>query len=186
MTEILPNLDRLVWLDLEMTGLNPDQDRIIEIAMVITNANLEIIAESSEIAIYQPPEILDGMDAWNKATHGRTGLIDRVSRSTITDSVAEEMMLDFLKAHLKSKVSPMCGNTICQDRRFLARYMPLLEDFFHYRNLDVSTIKELARRWYPEVAKSFKKRSVHSALADIRESIEELKHYRTHLFPESK
>jgi oligoribonuclease len=182
MTGNLPNLDRLVWLDLEMTGLDPDKDRIIEIAMVITNANLEVIAQSAEIAIYQSPQVLDGMDAWNKSTHARTGLIDRVSRSTISDAQAEAMMLDFLNAHLAAKESPMCGNSICQDRRFLARYMPTLEAFFHYRDLDVSTIKELARRWYPDIAKSFKKRSQHSALADIQESIDELRHYRTHLF----
>ena len=184
MTQKTDNLDRLIWLDLEMTGLAPDTDRIIEIAMIVTDANLNVIAQSEEIAIHQSAEIMNGMDAWNKATHGRTGLIDRVAASDWTEASTEEKMLAFLKAHVEPKVSPMCGNTICQDRRFLARYMPALEAFFHYRNLDVSTLKELARRWHPEVVKSFKKKSVHSALADIEESIEELKHYRLHFLKE--
>ena len=178
----MQNLDRLIWFVLEMTGLNPETDRIIEIAIVITDANLNIIAQSEELAVFQPVEIMNAMDSWNTATHGRTGLTQRVAASEIDEAQTEKMMLDFLKQHVDAKASPMCGNTICQDRRFLARYMPALENYFHYRNLDVSTIKELARRWCPDTAKGFKKRSAHSALADICESIDELKYYRTHLF----
>ena len=168
----------LVWLDMEMTGLNPDTDRIIEIAMVVTNAQLDIVAEAPVIAVHQPDEVLNAMDEWNTRTHGRSGLIGRVRESTINEAEAEAQMLAFLQQHVPQGVSPMCGNTICQDRRFMARYMPRLEAWFHYRNLDVSTLKELAKRWRPDVVKGLKKHGRHEALADIIESIEELRHYR--------
>ena len=170
--------NNLVWLDMEMTGLNPEEDRIIEIAMVVTNAQLDIVAEAPVIAVHQPDEVLNAMDEWNTRTHGRSGLIGRVRESTINEAEAEAQMLAFLQQHVPQGVSPMCGNTICQDRRFMARYMPRLEAWFHYRNLDVSTLKELAKRWRPEVVKGLKKHGRHEALADIIESIEELRHYR--------
>ena len=170
--------NNLVWLDMEMTGLNPEEDRIIEIAMVVTNAQLDIVAEAPVIAVHQPDEVLNAMDEWNTRTHGRSGLIGRVRESTINEEQAEAQMLAFLQQHVPQGVSPMCGNTICQDRRFMARYMPRLEAWFHYRNLDVSTLKELAKRWRPEVVKGLKKHGRHEALADIIESIEELRHYR--------
>ena len=170
--------NNLVWLDMEMTGLNPEEDRIIEIAMVVTNAQLEVVAEAPVIAVHQPDEVLNAMDEWNTRTHGRSGLIGRVRESTINEEQAEAQMLAFLQQHVPQGVSPMCGNTICQDRRFMARYMPRLEAWFHYRNLDVSTLKELAKRWRPEVVKGLKKHGRHEALADIIESIEELRHYR--------
>jgi len=173
-------LDRLIWIDLEMTGLEPEVDRIIEIAMVVTDANLNTIAESPVLAIHQDETQLARMDAWNTATHGRSGLIDRVRTSEWSEASAEAEMLAFLAPLVSAKISPMCGNSIGQDRRFLTKYMPKLEDYFHYRNLDVSTIKELARRWRPDVAKSFQKKGQHQALADIYESIDELKHYRDH------
>jgi oligoribonuclease len=163
-----------------MTGLNPDTDRIIEVAVVVTDADLNVLAEGPVFAIHQPDEILDGMDSWNKSTHGRSGLIDRVKASTITEADAETALIDFLKHFVPAGKSPMCGNSICQDRRFMARNMPKLEDFFHYRNLDVSTLKELCRRWRPELASGFKKHQKHTALADIVESIEELRYYREH------
>lgn len=170
--------NNLVWLDMEMTGLNPDSDRIIEIAMVVTNAQLEVVAEAPVIAVHQSDEVLNAMDEWNTRTHGRSGLIGRVRESTINEEQAEAQMLAFLQQHVPQGVSPMCGNTICQDRRFMARYMPRLEAWFHYRNLDVSTLKELAKRWRPDVVKGLKKHGRHEALADIIESIEELRHYR--------
>jgi oligoribonuclease len=170
----------LVWLDMEMTGLDPDKDRIIELAMVITNSQLEVVAESAVWAVHQPDAVLDGMDDWNKKTHGKLGLIDRVKASALAEAEVEAQALDFLKRHVPSGKSPMCGNSICQDRRFMARYMPKLENYFHYRNLDVSTLKELCKRWTPEVAKGVKKGGKHQALADIHESIEELKYYREH------
>jgi oligoribonuclease len=170
----------LVWLDMEMTGLDPDKDRIIELAMVITNSQLEVVAESAVWAVHQPDAVLDGMDDWNKKTHGKSGLIDRVKASALAEAEVEAQALDFLKRHVPSGKSPMCGNSICQDRRFMARYMPKLENYFHYRNLDVSTLKELCKRWTPEVAKGVKKGGKHQALADIHESIEELKYYREH------
>lgn len=175
-----PNEFNLVWIDMEMTGLDPDNDRVIELAAIVTDPHLNVLAEGPVFAIHQPDEVLDGMDAWNKGTHGRSGLIDRVKASTITEAQAAVAMLEFLKQHVPEGKSPMCGNSICQDRRFMARHMPQLEAFFHYRNLDVSTLKELCRRWRPELIVGFKKHQLHTALADIRESVEELKYYREH------
>ena len=165
---------------MEMSGLLPDSDVILELAVVITDANLEILAESPVLVVHQSDEVLDGMDAWNKGTHGKSGLIDKVKVSTLDEAAAETQMIEFLKEWVPANKSPMCGNSICQDRRFMARYMPKLEDYFHYRNLDVSVFKELARRWKPKVYDGFKKASKHTALADIHESIEELKYYREH------
>jgi len=170
----------LVWLDCEMTGLDPEVDRIIEIAVVVTGPNLLPRVEGPVFAIHQSDEQLDRMDAWNKGTHGKSGLIDRVKASTVTEAQAEEALLAFLSRYVDKGVSPLCGNTIGQDRRFLVKYMPRLEAFFHYRNLDVSTLKELARRWRPEVYNGFKKQQAHTALADVHESIDELTHYREH------
>ena len=170
----------LVWLDCEMTGLYPAQDRIIEIAVVVTGPMLEARTEGPVFVIHQSDAQLDAMDAWNKGTHGKSGLIDKVRASTVNEAQAEEALLAFLMQHVPAGASPLCGNTIGQDRRFLAAYMPRLEAFFHYRNLDVSTLKELSRRWRPEVYASFKKQQKHTALADVHESIDELEHYRTH------
>jgi oligoribonuclease len=175
-----PNAKNLVWLDLEMTGLDPSKDHIIEIATVITNSDLEIIAEGPVMAITQPESLLAGMDAWNTKQHTRSGLVARVKESRISELDAEEATLEFIMQYVPPNKSPLCGNSICQDRRFLWKYMPALEKYFHYRNLDVSTLKELAKRWAPEVYKSFKKTAKHLALADIKESIDELKHYREH------
>jgi oligoribonuclease len=175
-----PNEFNLVWVDMEMTGLDPDNDRIIEVAVVVTDPELNIIAEGPVFAIHQSDATLDKMDNWNKGTHGKSGLIDRVKASTVTEAQAEQELIAFLKQYVPSNKSPMCGNSICQDRRFMARGMPKLEAFFHYRNLDVSTLKELCRRWKPEVATGFKKHQKHTALADITESIEELRYYREH------
>jgi oligoribonuclease len=169
--------NRLVWIDLEMTGLDPDRDAIIEIATLVTDAQLNILAEGPVIAVHQPESVLAGMDEWNQRQHGGSGLIARVRASTQDTRAAELATLDFLKQWVAPRSSPMCGNSICQDRRFLARHMPELEAFFHYRNLDVSTLKELAQRWYPDVPK-FAKADVHLALADIRASIDELRYYR--------
>ena len=177
-----PNETHLVWVDMEMTGLRPDVDRIIEIAIVVTDSELNVLATGPVLAIHQPDAVLAAMDAWNTATHGRSGLVDRVRASSVTEADAERAMLAFLRPWVPPGKSPMCGNSICQDRRFMARTMPGLEAFFHYRNLDVSTVKELCRRWRPEVARAFAKRSAHTALADIEESIEELRHYREHFF----
>jgi oligoribonuclease len=174
-----PN-DNLIWLDMEMTGLLPESDRIIELAVVVTDAELNVIAESPVIVVHQSDEMLDGMDAWNKGTHGRSGLIEKVKATATNEEQATAQMLEFLKQHVPEGKSPMCGNSICQDRRFMARYMPELEKYFHYRNLDVSTFKELARRWKPAIYSGFKKASKHEALADIYESIDELKYYREH------
>jgi oligoribonuclease len=170
----------LIWIDLEMTGLFPDTDRIIEIAVVVTDPNLGNRIEGPVFAIHQSDAALDAMDAWNKGTHGRSGLIDRVKASTVDEAQAEADVIEFLKQYVSKGKSPMCGNSICQDRRFLARTMPRLEDFFHYRNLDVSTLKELAKRWKPDILAGFKKQQAHTALADINESIDELAHYREH------
>ena len=175
-----PNEFNLVWVDMEMTGLNPDTDRIIEVAVVVTDPKLNILAQGPVFAIHQPDALLDGMDAWNKGTHGRSGLIDRVKASTVTEAEAEIALVDFLRHFVPAGKSPMCGNSICQDRRFMARGMQKLEAFFHYRNLDVSTLKELCRRWKPELISGFKKHQKHTALADILESIEELRYYREH------
>jgi oligoribonuclease len=174
------NQNNLVWLDMEMTGLTPETDRIIEVAMVITDNNLDTVAEAPTLVVYQPDSVLDNMDAWNKSTHKKSGLIEKVKVSTLDDASVEAQMLAFLKEYVPAGTSPMCGNSICQDRRFMARWMPQLEAYFHYRNLDVSTLKELAKRWKPEVAKGLKKHGKHEALADIYESINELKYYREH------
>ncbi len=171
----------LVWIDLEMTGLDPSTDRIIEIAVVVTDPQLTVRVEGPVFAVHQSDAVLDAMDAWNKGTHGRSGLIDRVKASTVDEASAAAAVIAFLAPFVPPRKSPMCGNTICQDRRFLANHMPSLEAFFHYRNLDVSTLKELARRWKPAVLDSFSKRQAHTAMADIHESIDELKHYRAHL-----
>lgn len=170
--------NNLIWIDLEMTGLRPDSDRIIEMALLVTDSALNVVAEGPVMAIRQPRETLDAMDAWNKGVHGRSGLVERVLASGIDEAGAEQRALEFLAQHVPANTSPMCGNSICQDRRFLARWMPAAEDYFHYRNLDVSTLKELCRRWKPDVAKGWTKQGKHEALADIYESIDELKFYR--------
>ena len=175
-----PNEMNLVWVDMEMTGLEPDTDKIIEVAVVVTDMHLNVLAEGPVFAIHQSDETLDKMDNWNKGTHGKSGLIDRVKASTVTEEEAQEKLITWLKQYVPANKSPMCGNTICQDRRFMVRGMPKLEAFFHYRNLDVSTLKELCRRWKPELASGFKKHQKHTAMADIIESIEELKYYREH------
>ena len=175
-----PNEFNLVWIDMEMTGLDPDRDRVIELAAIVTDPNLNVLAEGPVFVIHQPDEVLDAMDAWNKGTHGRSGLIERVKASTVTEAQAADEMVAFLKQYVPAGKSPMCGNSICQDRRFMARHMPTLETFFHYRNVDVSTLKELCRRWRPELIAGFKKHQLHTALADIRESVEELRYYRQH------
>ena len=174
------NQNNLVWIDLEMTGLNPDTDRVIEVAIVITDSNLNTIAEAPVLVVHQTDSVLDGMDAWNKSTHGKSGLIDKVKASVLDEAAVEAQMVEFLKEYVPINISPMCGNSICQDRRFLARWMPKFEGYFHYRNLDVSTVKELAKRWKPEVVQGMKKHGKHEALADIYESIQELRHYREH------
>ena len=174
------NDNHLVWLDMEMTGLDPERDRIIELAMIVTDGNLETVAESPVWVVHQPDAVLDAMDEWNKNTHGKSGLIERVRASALDEAAVEAAALSFMQDYVPQRISPMCGNSIGQDRRFMVRYMPALEAWFHYRNIDVSTLKELCRRWKPEVAKGFEKASAHTALADIRESIEELKYYREH------
>lgn len=170
----------LVWLDCEMTGLDPEVEKIIEIAVIVTGPKLECRIEGPVLVIHQSNELLDKMDAWNKGTHGKSGLIDKVKASSLLEADAETQLIDFLTQYVPKNGSPMCGNSIGQDRRFLAKYMPKLEAFFHYRNLDVSTLKELAKRWRPEVYNSFKKHQRHTALADAHESIDELEHYREH------
>ena len=172
------NDQNLVWVDCEMTGLEPERDRIIEIAVIVTGPNLEPRIEGPVFAIHQSDAQLDAMDAWNKGTHGKSGLIDKVKASTITEEFAEQAIIDFISRYVGRQLSPMCGNSIGQDRRFLVKYMPKLEAYFHYRNIDVSTLKELAKRWKPEACASFKKRQLHTALADVHESIDELAHYR--------
>lgn len=170
----------LIWIDMEMSGLSPERDRVLEVALVVTSSRLEIVAEGPVRVVHQSDAVLDGMDAWNKGTHARSGLIDRVRASTFTEAAVEAELVEWLARHVPAGASPMCGNSICQDRRFLARHMPRLEAFFHYRNLDVSTLKELARRWRPELMAGFSKHGKHEALADILESIEELRYYRDH------
>jgi oligoribonuclease len=170
--------DNLIWIDLEMTGLSPERDRIIEIAVVVTDAQVTTRVEGPVLAIHQSDAVLDAMDAWNKGTHGKSGLIDRVKASAIDEGSAAAQTIAWLEQYVPSGKSPMCGNTICQDRRFLANHMPSLEAFFHYRNLDVSTLKELARRWKPAAMEGVKKAQAHTALADVHESIDELLHYR--------
>jgi oligoribonuclease len=170
----------LVWLDMEMTGLFPDTDRIIELALVVTDSQLNVIAEGPVWVVHQSDAVLEGMDEWNRTTHARSGLTGKVKAATTDEAAVEAAALEFLKLHVPRLASPMCGNSICQDRRFMARYMPALEDWFHYRNLDVSTLKELCKRWKPELAKGLKKHGKHEALADIYESIDELKYYREH------
>jgi oligoribonuclease len=174
------NQNNLIWIDMEMTGLVPETDCIIEVAMVITDSELNTIAEAPVLVVHQADNVLDGMDAWNKSTHGKSGLIDKIKASTLDNAIVEKQMLEFLKEYVPIRTSPMCGNSICQDRRFLARWMPELEAYFHYRNLDVSTLKELAKRWKPEIASGIKKHGKHEALADIYESIAEMKYYREH------
>ncbi len=170
--------NNLIWVDMEMTGLNPDADRIIEVALVITDSQLNTVAEGPVLVVHQADEILDGMDKWNKSTHAKSGLIDKVKASCLTEMEVETQLIEFLRQHVPTGISPMCGNSICQDRRFMVRTMPKLEEYFHYRNLDVSTLKELAKRWKPEIASGFTKESKHEALADIYDSINELKYYQ--------
>jgi len=178
-SDVLPKSDQnLVWLDCEMTGLDPEKERIIEIAVIVTGPDLTPRVEGPVLVIHQDDAVLDAMDAWNKGTHGRSGLIDKVKASTTTEAEAEAQLIAFLSQYVSKGASPMCGNTIGQDRRFLVKYMPRLEAFFHYRNIDVSTLKELARRWRPEVVDAFTKQQAHTALADVHESIDELAHYR--------
>ncbi len=172
------DVNNLIWLDMEMTGLQPDSDRIIEVAMVVTDAQLNVLAESPVWVVHQPAEVLEAMDSWNRGTHRKSGLIERVNAASATEAEVEAAALAFLKPLVPASTSPMCGNSICQDRRFLVRWMPKLEAYFHYRNLDVSTLKELVKRWKPEVLKGFLKEGKHEALADIHESVEELKFYR--------
>ncbi|MDP4546996.1 oligoribonuclease [Marinobacter sp. MDS2] len=178
----MSNGNHLVWIDLEMTGLDPEKERIIEMATIITDSELNLVAEGPVIAIKQPDSLLDAMDEWCTKTHGESGLTQRVKDSQISEAEAEQQTLEFLKKHMSAGASPLCGNSIGQDRRFLVKYMPELEGFFHYRNLDVSTIKELARRWRPDVLDGVKKKGSHLALDDIRDSINELRHYREHFF----
>ncbi|MDP2239975.1 MAG: oligoribonuclease [Burkholderiales bacterium] len=172
--------NNLIWIDMEMSGLNPDTDRIIEVAIVVTDAQLNAVAEGPVMVVHQSDAVLDAMDSWNKATHAKSGLIDRVKASTLSEAEVEAQLAAFIDQHVPAKISPMCGNSVHQDRRFLVRYMPVLEACFHYRNLDVSTLKELAKRWKPAIMAGFVKHGKHEALADIYESIEELKYYREH------
>lgn len=172
--------NNLIWIDMEMSGLLPDSDRIIEIALVVTDSQLNVVAEAPVLVVSQPDAVLDGMDNWNKSTHAKSGLIDKVKASKLAEAEVEARMLAFLQEHIASGISPMCGNSICQDRRFLARTMPQLEAYFHYRNLDVSTLKELVKRWKPGIMAGLTKQGKHEALADIYDSIAELKYYREH------
>lgn len=176
--------NNLIWIDLEMTGLNPEADRIIEVATIVTDSQLNVLAEGPVIAVHQADEIMNSMDEWNTRTHGKTGLTERVKKSRTVENEAEQQTIDFLKQYIGKNQSPMCGNSICQDRRFLARYMPELEAWFHYRNLDVSSIKELIKRWKPELLGGYSKKNTHQAMDDIRESIEELQYYRKHFIVE--
>ena len=173
--------NNLIWIDMEMSGLNPEIDRILEVAIVITTSQLEVVAEASTLVVYQPAAVLERMDEWNKGTHAKSGLVDRVKASTLLDADVEAQMLAFVTQYVPPRMSPICGNSVHQDRRFLVRYMPRLEEYFLYRNLDVSTLKELARRWKPEVMAGLVKHGKHEALADIHESISELRYYREHI-----
>jgi oligoribonuclease len=177
---VRPNDMRLVWVDMEMTGLDPEKERIIELAAVVTEPDLTIVAQSPVLVVHQSDELLQAMDKWNQSTHKKSGLIDKVRASTLTEEQAQDQMMAFLRQHVPAGKSPLCGNSVSQDRRFMYRYMPLLEKYFHYRTIDVSTLKELARRWRPALLKGFEKHSKHEALADIYESIEELRYYREH------
>ena len=179
-TDLAKNDNNLVWLDCEMSGLDPERERLLEIAIVVTGPNLTPRIEGPVVVVHQSDALLAGMDAWNTGTHGKSGLIDKVKASVVTEAQAEELLIDFLKKYVSKGVAPMCGNTIGQDRRFLLKYMSRFEAWFHYRNLDVSTLKELSKRWKPEVYNSFKKQQSHTALADVHESIDELAHYREH------
>ncbi|MES2561774.1 MAG: oligoribonuclease [Pseudomonadota bacterium] len=170
----------LIWIDMEMSGLNPETDRVIEVAVIITDSQLNTVAEGPVLVVHQADDVLDRMDDWNKSTHGKSGLIDRVRASTLTEAQVEDQMLAFIAEYVPPRVSPMCGNSVHQDRRFLVRYMPKLEEYFLYRNLDVSTLKELARRWRPELMAGMVKQGKHEALADVQESIDELRYYREH------
>jgi oligoribonuclease len=169
---------QLIWIDMEMTGLRPDSDRIIELALIVTDADLNVLAQAPVWVVHQEQAVLDAMDSWNQATHGRSGLIDKVKASPLDERAVEQQALEFLRPLVPPRTSPMCGNSICQDRRFLARSMPALEEFFHYRHVDVSTLKELCRRWRPELVKGIPKEGKHEALADVMESIDELRYYR--------
>ena len=171
---------RLIWIDMEMSGLSPDSDRVLEIALVVTDSRLNVLAEAPVLVLSQPDSVLDGMDSSNKSTHAKSGLVDKVRASRLTEAEVEVRMIAFLQEHIPAGISPMCGNSICQDRRFLARWMPRLEAYFHYRNLDVSTLKELAKRWKPEILAGMTKQCKHEALSDIYDSIAELKYYREH------
>lgn len=172
--------DRLIWIDMEMSGLNPDTDRILEVALVVTDGELNVVAESPVLVVFQAPEVLDHMDEWNTSMHGKNGLTEKVRTSQADEAEVERQMIEFLKPLVGERKSPMCGNSICQDRRFLARHMPALEAYFHYRNLDVSTLKELVKRWKPGIIGGIVKANKHTALADVYESIDELKYYRAH------
>jgi oligoribonuclease len=180
MAQVTQDKTPLVWIDMEMSGLVPDRDRILEVAMVVTDADLNTIAEAPVYVLHQPDEVLEAMDAWNKSTHGKSGLVDKVRASTFTEAEVEARLLEFLRPIVAARTAPLCGNTVHQDRRFMVRYMPLFEQYLHYRIVDVSTLKELARRWRPEVLQGMTKEGRHEALADVYESIEELKHYRHH------
>lgn len=172
--------NNLIWIDMEMSGLNPENDRIIEVALVMTDSQLNVVAEAPVLVVSQPEAVLDAMDSWNKSTHAKSGLIEKVKASRLTEAEVEARMVIFLQEHIPPGISPMCGNSICQDRRFLARWMPQLEVYFHYRNLDVSSLKELVKRWKPEIAAGLTKQCKHEALADIYDSIAEMKYYREH------
>lgn len=174
------NDTHLVWVDMEMSGLDPDKDVVLEVALVVTDKDLNLVEEGPVLVVHQSDAVLDGMDSWNKGTHGKSGLIDKVKSSPLSETDVEMQMIEFMKQHVGERKSPMCGNSICQDRRFMARHLPGLEAYFHYRNLDVSTLKELAARWRPDLKDGFKKANNHTALADIQESIEELRYYREH------
>jgi len=185
-TVLQKNDQNLIWIDCEMSGLDPEKEKLLEIAIIVTGPDLTPRIEGPVLVLHQDDTLLNGMDAWNKGTHGKSGLIDKVKASTLDEQQAQKLLIDFIKQYVSKGVSPMCGNTISQDRRFLVKYMPQLESWFHYRNLDVSTLKELAKRWKPSAFSSFKKQQKHTALADVHESIDELIHYRTHFLNLSK